>query len=85
MFNIFKRTKKPEYSKEQIQGLGYKTDGRSSRERVGKGKQRMLLDSTKLLLDRQSDNRTNPYEAERRIDNNVYQMFSEDNVQGKPK
>ena len=77
--------KKSEYSKEQLQGLGYKTDGRSSREKPGKGKQKMLLDSTKLLLDNQSDDAANPYEAERRIDNNVYQMFSEDTGQSKNK
>ena len=40
----------------------------------------MLLDSTKLLLDRENDHKTNPYEAERRIDNNVYQMFTDEST-----
>lgn len=70
--------KKPIYNSEQAQGLGYRTDGRGTRERIGKGHQKMLLDSTKLLLDNHYDDPPNPYEAERRIDNNVYQMFNKE-------
>lgn len=66
----------PAYSDEQIRGLGYKSDGRGTREKLKGGKQRMLLDSTKLLLDIENDKNKNPYEAEPRIDNNVYQMFT---------
>lgn len=72
-----KISKAPEQSAEAAQGMGYKTDGRGTRSKVGKGKQRMLLDSTKLLLDNIDDGRTNPFEAEKRVDNNVYQMFNE--------
>lgn len=70
--------KKPDYTAEQQYGLGYKTNGTSSREKPGNGKQKMLLDSTKLLLDNHIDTSNNPYEAECRIDNNVYQMFADD-------
>lgn len=70
----------PTYSDAQRQGLGYKSDGRGTREKLKGGKQRMLLDSTKLLLDRENDHKTNPYEAERRIDNNVYQMFTDEST-----
>lgn len=75
--NLF--SKKPNHSTEKARGMGYKTDGRGTREKLGKGKQRVLLDSTKLLLDNAVDTAVNPYEATKRIDNNVYQMFSEDN------
>lgn len=66
----------PKYSDEQLRGLGYKSDGRGTREKLKGGKQRVLLDSTKLLLDIENDKKTNPYEAELRVDNNVYQMFN---------
>ena len=75
----------PSYSEEQIQGLGYKSDGRGTREKIKGGKQRMLLDSTKLLLDIENDKHTNPYEAELRIDNNVYQMFTDESTGQKKK
>lgn len=76
---MFKKKKgKAERSPEEAKGLGYKTDGRGTQEKVGKGKQRMLLDSTKLLLDTSIDEAQSPYEATRRINNNVYQMFNDD-------
>lgn len=67
----------PTYSDAQLRGLGYKSDGRGTREKLKGGKQRMLLDSTKLLLDMENE-KSNPYEAERRIDNNVFQMFTDE-------
>ncbi|GHU92867.1 hypothetical protein FACS1894208_00960 [Clostridia bacterium] len=69
--------KTPEHSKKSAHGMGYKSDGRKTREKPGNGKQRMLLSSTKLLLDNITDDNENPYAANRRIDNNVYQMFSD--------
>jgi len=70
----------PTYSDAQLRGLGYKSDGRGTREKLKGGKQRMLLDSTKLLLDRENEQKSNPYEAERRIDTNVFQMFTDEST-----
>lgn len=78
MFGFLKNLmKKPEHTSKEAAGLGYKTDGRGTRGSVGRGKQRMLLDSTKLMLDTAADEKTSPYEAEKRVDDNVYQMFND--------
>jgi hypothetical protein len=68
---------KPEQTSTAAENMGYETDGRSPRKRIPKGKQRMLTTSTKLLLDNTAFRSSNPYDANKRIDDNVYQMFSQ--------
>jgi hypothetical protein len=70
--------KSAEHSKEAAESMGYAGDGRKPRAKIQKGKQRMLLNSTKLLLDNVRDEDNNPYEPVQRIHTNVYQMFGND-------
>jgi hypothetical protein len=70
--------KAPDHTKDKVRGMGYKTDGRKTHGKISRGKQRMLLDSTKLLLDNDAYDYVNPYDAVKRMDNSVYDMFYQD-------
>jgi hypothetical protein len=74
--------KAPDHSKTEARGMGYKSDGRKAREKIKRGNQRMLLDSTKLLLDDTSDEYVNPYDAIKRVDESVYAMFHQSSEDG---
>ena len=75
--SLFKKLgKKPGQTAEKAAFMGYKSDGRAPREKIGRGKQRILLDSTKRLLDNTFDDKINPYEAAKRVDDNVSGMFN---------
>lgn len=82
---IFGKKEGEDYTREELSGLGYRTDGRGTGGKVEKGKQGHLMKSTKLTLDTLDTSIEDPYEVQKKSANNILELFETESAQERKK